>query len=131
MHSIEGVLGITVPFLFSAIIVIAVFYFRHARRRETELTIRLAIEKGQHLDPALIERLLENPQRNSSQRLQIWGSILIFVGIGLGVLHLVVGGDTLREGPMPGAVMTSIIGIGLLVASRFAKSDQPKLPPQA
>lgn len=133
MADFGGTILGAMPFLLAGGIVFTVAYYRHARRRETEQTIRAAIEKGQQLDPALIEKLLEQPRRHGGQALKIGGIILLFLAMGLAVLHFVVGGEALREGPMPGAIVVGFIAMGLLVASRFTKPEEPtepKLPPQ-
>ena len=129
MSDLVRVLGIIMPFLFAGVIVIGALYFQYARRRETEKTIRIAIEKGMTLDPAVIEKML--PQRRYSPlRLRIWGIILIFLGIGLAVMHIFVGGPDGRHGPLGPGIMLGIVGIGMIVASSITKPDQPTQPPQ-
>lgn len=130
MHDLVRIFGVIMPFLFAAVIVIAALAFRYASRCESEKTIRAAIEKGMVLDAAVIEKML--PQRRySPRRLQIWGIILISLGIGLAVMHIFVGGPDGRRGPLGPGLMIGIVGIGMIVASRVTKPDEPTLPPQA
>ena len=129
-HEISRTVSSIIPFLFAAVVVLAVFYFRHAQRREAQKTIRMAIEKGITLDPVVIEKLMPPPRLHSAHRLQTSGIILLFLGVGLTLLHLIVIGPELRSGPLNGAVIIGFIGIGMLVASRFTRRDETTLAPR-
>lgn len=133
MQELNGILGMIVPFLFSGFIVFLVFYFRHARRREAEQTIRAAIEKGIALEPEVVAKLLETPRRHGPSRLRIGGVIVMFVGIGLAAMHAVMaeGGGNDDVGLLGAGVLVGIIGAGILLASFLAKPNEtPTLPPQ-
>ena len=76
--------------IFVAVAVVAGVWKEYASKRETERTIRAAIEKGQQLDPALVERMLRPKKGDETQELIIGGTVLIAIGFGLadhGILH--------------------------------------------
>ena len=60
---------------FVAIAVIAKTWGPFVTRRETEKTIRAAIEKGQQLDPAVIEQMLRPKQRPGREGLLVGGAV--------------------------------------------------------
>ncbi len=130
MEHLNEIIENIVPFLFAGTVVFIVFYFRHARRREAEQTIRMAIEKGQVLDAGVIEKLLEPPRRYGPGRLRVGGIIVAFVGVGLAAMYFILGNEDGGDRGLLGAgALVGSIGIGLLVAS-LAKPAQPTLPPQ-
>jgi hypothetical protein len=76
--------------VFVAIVVLAGVWLAYARNRETQKTIRLAIEKGMQLDAALIDSLV--PRRSGKpEDYWIGGVISIAVGIGLPILGYFLG----------------------------------------
>ncbi len=127
-HDLSTMIISISPFILTGVVVVAVLYFRFARRLETEKTIRAAIDRGQELSPELIERLLA-PQRSSHRpdRLKVWGVVLIFTGLGLAAMWgvtFLTGGDF--PDVLAPAVLVGLIGVGLWVAARLTKSDQPQ-----
>jgi hypothetical protein len=104
--------------IFVAIVVLASFWYAFARNRETQKTIRLAIEKGMQLDPALIDRLVTR-KSGRPEDYYIGGFICIAVGIGLPILGFFVGRNEPEAFfPLVGSgILVGLIGISLIVCS--------------
>ena len=126
LKDVAGIFGAIMPFLFATVVVLGVLYFRYMRRLETEKTIRLAIEQGQQLDAQLIEKMMEPQQKphHAPEKLRVGGTITLFVGIGLTVMGLIVDGlDPDERGLLAAGALIATIGVGIVVASRFAKPN--------
>ena len=93
--------------IFLAVVVVAGIWYAFARNRETQKTIRLAIEKGMQLDPALIDKLVTR-KSGKPEDYYIGGFTTIAVGIGLLILGYFVG----RIEP---AAFFPLVGVGMLV----------------
>ena len=102
--------------IFVAIVVLASIWLAFARNRETQKTIRLAIEKGMQLDPALIDRLVTR-KSGKPEDYYIGGFICIAVGIGLPILGYFVGRiEPQSFFPIVGAgILVGLIGISLVI----------------
>lgn len=113
--------------VFVAIAAVASLWRQFATRRETERTIRLAIEKGQQLDPALIEQLLQQkPEKHKSDGLLIGGLIVLASGLGLPILGFFIG---LQSGkpiyPLMGAgALVALVGAAMLLAWRLIRKRE-------
>jgi hypothetical protein len=107
-------------FALGAVAVIA-FATLRARLAALEL-IQRALDKGEKLDPALVEKLLG--KRPGRRGLLMPGIMTIALGAGLALSGVVMHGDatTLGERLGNGAILVCL-GIGLLVVSRFEKPD--------
>jgi len=109
--------------------------------RETQKTIRQAIEKGETLDPATLERLLQGAKPAPAQPapqtrfgLTVGGIIMLCIGAGLAIMGWFIhlgqpadgGPDALY--PMLGVgCLVGMIGVGLLIGAGFAaKGDGVK-----
>jgi len=95
----------------------------YKRRRGSVEVIRMAIEKGQQLDPALIEQLTSNEkhaERIDPLHMKIGGIITIASGVGFCLLALfMVGVSPMAFYPIFGAGLVAIcVGIGLRIASK-------------
>ena len=77
--------------IFVAVAVVAGVWREYASKRETERTIRAAIEKGQQLDSALVERMLRPKKGDETRGLIIGGTVLIAIGIGLPIMGYFIG----------------------------------------
>ena len=95
----------------------------YKRRRGGIDVLRLAIEKGQPLDPALVEKLYSYEQRGAPvdpMDLKLGGIITIAAGVGIGLLSFFVG----RVAPLAfypilgGGVVVICVGVGLLIGAR-------------
>ena len=94
------------------------------KKRQLELEpLRAAIERGQHLEPAIIERLMAREQREQELNplyLQVGGIIAIAAGCGLAALSWFVSQVIPRAMyPLLGAgALVICVGVGLIVAAR-------------
>lgn len=94
------------------------------KKRQLELEpLRAAIERGQQLDPAIIERLMARERHNSEinpQHLLLAGIIVTATGIGLGLLSGFVAQIAIQAfyAVLGVGVLVLCVGIGLLLASR-------------
>jgi hypothetical protein len=95
-------------------------WFRYKAKKELQLTIRTAIEKGEGLSPELIENLVNPPV--SPQRDLRRGVIGVLAAIGFALFGIILGEeDALR--PLVGVAMFPLsIGIGFLLMHRFGRS---------
>jgi hypothetical protein len=113
---------------FIAVVVVAGVWREVATRRESEMTIRLAIEKGQQLDPATIDKLLgPNRKRRSADGLMVAGGVTLATGLGLPIMGYFIGrgGDADAFYPLLGVgSLVSLIGVALLVLSVILRSRQ-------
>jgi hypothetical protein len=99
------------------------------KKREAALApLRLAIERGQQLDPALVERLM-TPERDAGidpLYLRIGGIITFAAGVGVIILAFIlaqVAPITLYP-VLGGGVVLVCIAVGLLVAARAVESHR-------
>jgi hypothetical protein len=94
------------------------------KKRHLELEpLRAAIERGQQLDPAIVERLMAREQSKSEPQpvyFRIGGIVTLAAGIGVGVLSVFV--DRFAPGgfyPVLGTAVVAIcVGVGLLICAR-------------
>ena len=127
-HDLVAAVGAAAFWAFVAVCVAAGAAQAIFRNRETQKTIRLAIEKGQTLDPATLERLLQGnaPVSPSAPQARFGlitgGLVMLCIGVGLAVMGWFISLDE------PGAFhpllgvgsLVGLIGVALLIASRFA-----------
>ena len=123
MHDLEEILGPMFFFLAVFGIIAVVMWRRIAVERERQTTVRLAIERGQQLDAALVEKLLApaNPPKPTNPTLVPVG--LLSAGVGLCVFGLFL--RQIEEDAfwvMTGVgCMVAIIGLGVLLAVRYGR----------
>jgi len=106
--------------IFIASIVVGGMWYAQARNRETQETIRLAIEKGITLDEALIDKLIVR-QSGNPEDYYISGIICIAVAIGLPIMGYFLGQiATEAFFPLVGAgILVGLIGISLILCGKF------------
>ena len=94
--------------------------FRYKAKRDLQVTIRTAIEKGQGLSPELIENLVNPPV--SPQRDLRRGVIGVLIAVGFALFGIILGEeDAIR--PLVGLSMFPLsIGAGFLLMHRFGRS---------
>ena len=106
--------------IFIASVVVGGMWYAHARDRETQKTIRLAIEKDIPLDETLIEKLVMRQSGNPDDY-YISGIICLAICIGLPIMGYFIG-QIAREAffPLVGAgVLVGLIGISLIICGKF------------
>jgi hypothetical protein len=99
----------------------------YKKRRVALEPLRAAIERGQQLDPAVIERLM-SPERDEGLNpiyLKVGAIIVSSIGVGVGVLALIL---TQVEPAafyptLGGAAVVVCIGLGLLLAGRAVEKQ--------
>ena len=114
--------------LFLAAVVVAGIWFDARKRESQQETLRRVVESGQHLDVAVIDRMLaasgdsERPDRD----LKVAGIIMMFVAPGLSVLGWFLGrfNDKIFEVMIGVGLLVLIIGIGLYVAGKMTERWQ-------
>src|SRR5579862_6096307 len=89
--------------------------------------LKAAIERGQQLDPLLIERLMAPEKHDSGFNplyLRVGGIIVVAAGVGVALLSFFVGQlEPLAIFPVLGAGVAAIcVGIGLLVSARVVET---------
>jgi hypothetical protein len=109
--------------IFIGAVAVAGIVTDYKRRRGSVDVIRMAIEKGQQLDPALIEKLTSNEhraERIDPLHMKLGSIITIASGLGICLLGwLMVGVSPLAFYPIFGAGLVTIcVGIGLRIASK-------------
>ena len=105
-----------------AVVLSLLVWFRYKAKRETQLTIRAAIDKGQEISPEMIDNLLNPPA--SPQRDLRRGLVGVLTAVGFALFGLILGEeDAVR--PMLGVSMFPLsIGIAFLLMHRFGRSNQ-------
>src|SRR3954451_12420515 len=90
LHDLSGAAAVGAAgfWLFVAAIVVSAVLSQALKHRETQKTIRLAIEKGQSLDPETVGRLLSSngPPPPSRFGLAAGGLVMVCIGIGFGLM---------------------------------------------
>ena len=113
--------------LFLGAAAVSAMRYDFKKRQLSMESLRAAIERGQQLDPGVVEKLLaqhREPDVDRPQDLQpylrIGGVITVAAGVGVGIAGEVLGLQVpLARLPMMAAGVIAIcIGIGLLIASR-------------
>lgn len=115
---------------FVAIATVAGIVSDYKKRQLTLEPLRQAIEKGQQLDPAVVERLMAPVQEPgmSPIGLRVGGIITIAAGFGVAILSLFLA----RLAPvafypvMGGALVVVCVGTGLVIAARAVDHARSK-----
>jgi hypothetical protein len=120
--------GIAV-FAFLAIATIAGVIGDYKKREAAIAPLRAAIERGQPIDPLVVEKLLApEPEEESLNplHLKVGGIITIASGLGVAVLSLFTGNfAALARLPILGlGCLAVFVGVGLLAAARVAERHQ-------
>jgi len=126
----QGFAGAIVAVAFWAFLAIAAFAgirYDFRKRQLAMEALRAAIEHGQSLDPALVERLLDQHAGSGGElakdvepNLRIAGIITLFVGVGICLAAMFVGLQfPVAKFPMlGGGILVFFVGVGLLLAAR-------------
>ncbi len=101
------------------------------KKREAALApLRLAIERGQQLDPALVERLM-TPERDAGidpLHLRIGGIITFAAGVGVIILSFILAqvAPIALYPVLGGGVVLVCVAVGLLLAGRAVESHRAR-----
>jgi len=120
----EGTTAVAIAFwVFVAVSSVAGIIGDYKKRQATLEPLRMAIERGQQLDPALVEKLLardSQDKRLKPEYLQVGGIITIGSGVGVSLLSVFL--NKVLPGalfPVMGVGLLSVcVGAGLLLAAR-------------
>jgi len=125
-----GAYAVAVAFwFFVAIASVAGIVADYQKRRLAIEPLRIAIERGQQLDPAIIEKLMGHEHRSEQlnpQPIKLGGIITIAVGVGTALLSFFLRPVApLAFFPiLGGGVATICIGVGLVVAAWSLSRDR-------
>ena len=124
-----GPFSVAIAFwVFVAIATVAGIVGEYKKRQLTLEPLRAAIEKGQPLDPSVVERLMAPPKENGINpvALMVGGVITIATGVGLALLAFFLQQVApLAFWPVLGAgVLVLCVGVGLLVAGRIVETHK-------
>ena len=123
-----GPFSVAIAFwIFVTVAAVAGIVSDYKKRQLALEPLRLAVERGQQLDPALIDRLM-TPERDEGINplyLRVGGIVTLAAGVGVALLAFLLN-QVYPEAFYPvlgGGVVTICVGVGLLVAARAA--EQP------
>ena len=116
-------------FAFLAVAAVAGIVADYKKRQIVLAPLRAAIERGQPLDPALVERLMApEPRENDTinpLHLKVGGIITIAAGVGVAILAYFLGllePSTLY--PVLGVGVAAVcVGVGLIIAAGVMERD--------
>lgn len=118
----------------AAIVFINVWGKRSAER-ERQQTLRLAIERGQQIDPQLIEKIMagDKKPKDSQFGLLVAGVVVTFAGLGMMLMGLILGRGDIEalRGLIGSGVLVGMVGVGLFVAHHLTRKLQRSEPPPA
>lgn len=121
-----------VGIIFAALVAIAVgpSYLQSRERRETQETVRRAIDKGQPLPPEVIDAMTKDVVKNLPSRNRDIRRGIIWVAVGIGIASFSMmstfgvedWGREVNNGLLGVASIPFIIGLAFLVLSFFNKN---------
>jgi hypothetical protein len=116
-----------------AVIVFIQVWGKSSAERERQLTLRTAIERGQQIDPAMIEKIMAGQQKPKQSQfgLLIGGVVVSFAGVGLVLMGLILGTEDPEalKGLVGSGVLVGMVGVGLFVAHVLQRRLQAAAPP--
>ena len=124
-----GPFSVAISFwLFVAVTAVAGIVADYKKRQAALAPLHTAIERGQQLDPALVERLMapEGGSEINPLYLRIAGIIVLSAGIGVGILAFFLAqvAPVALYPVLGGGVVTICIGGGLVLAARAVEHAQ-------
>jgi hypothetical protein len=118
-----GPFAVAIAFwIFVTVAAVAGIVADYKKRRVAFEPLRAAIERGQTLDPALVERLMA-PERDAGinpVHLQVGGIITLSAGVGIGLLafFLYPVAPISLYPVLGGGIVVVCVGLGLVLAAR-------------
>ncbi len=130
-HAVVGAIAVAAFWLFLAIVSVAGMMYDYRKKHLTAETVRRAIENGQKLDPAVLDRLLsqqkytEGREQLDPRLLKIGGIITLSAGVGVFGLSLFVAQVApLALYPIMGASLVVVcVAVGLLFSANVLARD--------
>ena len=101
---------------------IALLYFKHKNRVETQQTVRLALEKGSELTPEFIKQL-GTPEPDKDRDLR-WGLIWYALAFGLVLIGFAVPEPEALRGLLAGAALPFSIGSAFMIMFVYGKKKE-------
>jgi hypothetical protein len=131
-HSLAGAIVAVAFWAFLAVAAVSGMRYDFRKRQLAMESVRAAIERGQPLDPDLVERLLAQPHDRGREHealaalepnLQIGGIITLCASVGVAIASLFVGLQyPVAKYPMlGGGILGFCVGIGLVIAARSVR----------
>jgi uncharacterized membrane protein len=119
--------------IFIGVVAVVAIITDYKRRRGGVDVLRAAIEKGQQLDPALIEKLTSHDRRDERiepLHVKLGGIITLAAGVGLCLLSFFISRIApIALYPILGAgVLVISIGVGLLIGARTLEAARAREP---
>ena len=128
-----GPFAVAIAFwIFVTVAAVAGIVADYKKRQLALEPLRLAIERGQQLDPALVDRLMA-PERDAGLNplyLRVGGIICLAAGVGVVILAFLLN----QIAPasfyplLGGGAVTLCVGGGLIIAARATEQARPKPP---
>ncbi|HWZ65144.1 MAG TPA: DUF6249 domain-containing protein [Steroidobacteraceae bacterium] len=104
----------------------------YKKRKASLEALRAAIERGQQLDPALVEKLMapEKPSGIAPMSLIVGGIVTSAAGIGVMILSLLLSHEdhSALYPILGGGIVTLCIGAGLILAARTVEQYRKRQP---
>ncbi|RYG15637.1 MAG: hypothetical protein EON96_10250 [Caulobacteraceae bacterium] len=120
---------VVVFIIFASIVAVIIgpSFLKNRERREMQLTVRHAVDKGQTLPPELIDAMTKDVQKGLPSRTKDMrkGVLSLASGVGIAGFALTVGGFTSQwggngEGPLLGlACIPAAIGVAFIILGFF------------
>lgn len=109
--------------VFVAVVAVAGIVADYKKRQLAVEPLRAAIERGQQLDPQLVERLMAPPahdERMNPVHFKVGGIIVIAAGIGVAILAFFLAQivPVALYPVLGGGIVALCVGVGLLIAAR-------------
>ncbi|HUE48346.1 MAG TPA: hypothetical protein VMO54_04000 [Steroidobacteraceae bacterium] len=113
-------------FVFLAVAAVAGIVGDYKKRALALEPLRAAIERGQQLDPAVVERLMapeSRDERLNPLSLKVGGIVIIAAGIGVALLSVFLAqvAPVALYPVLGGGIVAVCVGTGLVVAARVAE----------
>jgi hypothetical protein len=122
-ESIVGACAVVAFWSFLAICAVAGMTYDYRKKQLAIESLRIAVEHGQNIDPAVIQALLSHQQKEelNPAALQVAGVITTAAGVGVFLLAFFLSGVAPKAlyPTMGGGVVTLCTGIGILIAGRL------------
>ena len=111
--------------LFLAAVVVGGIWFDARKKESQQETLRRIVESGQHVDQAMIEKILAagNKSNRSDQDLKVGGIITLSVAPGLAVLGWFIGRTNAQgfHALLGVSLLVGIVGAGLYLAGMMSE----------